>query len=86
MDIQSFFKVTYGLYIVTSRDGDKLNGHISNTVFQVSADPARFAIATHKDNLTTDYIRKSKYSPFPSCSRIVIWNFWVPGDFSQAGK
>jgi rubredoxin/flavin reductase (DIM6/NTAB) family NADH-FMN oxidoreductase RutF len=60
MDIQSFFKVTYGLYIVSSHDGDKLSGHISNTVFQVSAEPARFAIATNKDNLTTDYIRKSK--------------------------
>ena len=60
MDIQSFFKVTYGLYIVSSRDGEKLNGHVSNTVFQVSAEPARFAIATHKENLTTDYIRKSK--------------------------
>lgn len=60
MDIQSFFKVTYGLYIVSSIDGDQMNGHISNTVFQVSAEPARFAIATHKDNLTTDYIRKSK--------------------------
>lgn len=60
MDIQSFFKITYGLYIVSSRDGEKLNGHISNTVFQVSAEPARFAIATHKDNLTTAYIQKSK--------------------------
>jgi len=60
MDIQSFFKVTYGLYIVSSRVGENLNGHISNTVFQVSAEPPRFAIATHKDNLTTDYIRKSK--------------------------
>ncbi len=60
MDIQSFFKLTYGLYIVSSKDGDKLNGHISNTVFQVSAEPARFAVATHKDNLTTEYIRKSK--------------------------
>jgi len=60
MDIQSFFKITYGLYIISSHDGDQLNGHISNTVFQVSAEPARFAIATHKDNLTTDYIKKSK--------------------------
>ncbi len=60
MDIKSFFKLTYGLYIVSSKDGEKLNGHISNTVFQVSAEPARFAVATHKDNLTTEYIRKSK--------------------------
>lgn len=60
MDIQAFFRISYGLYIVSSRDGDRYNGHISNTVFQVSADPPLFAIATHKDNLTTEYIRKSK--------------------------
>ncbi|MEN8225457.1 MAG: flavin reductase [Bacteroidota bacterium] len=60
MNIQSLFKVTYGLYIVSSKDGDKLNGHISNTVFQVSAEPPRFAVATNKGNLTTDYMQKSK--------------------------
>ena len=59
MDISAFFKVTYGLYIVSSRDGDNLNGHISNTVFQVTADPPQFVVATHKDNLTTRYIEKS---------------------------
>jgi flavin reductase (DIM6/NTAB) family NADH-FMN oxidoreductase RutF/rubredoxin len=59
VDITAFFKVTYGLYIVSSRDGDNLNGHISNTVFQVTADPPQFVVATHKDNLTTRYIEKS---------------------------
>ncbi len=59
MDTQAFFRISYGLYIVSSRKGDQYNGHISNTVFQVSADPALFAIATHRDNLTTEYIRSS---------------------------
>ena len=60
MDIDAFFKLTYGLYIVTSKDGDKLNGHISNTVFQVTAEPPQFAVCTNKDNLTTDYINSSR--------------------------
>lgn len=60
MDIQAFFKITYGIYIVCSGDGNNRNGHVSNTVFQVTADPPQFIVATHKNNLTTDYIRKSR--------------------------
>lgn len=59
MDISAFFKVTYGLYLVCSKDGNNFDGHISNTVFQVTADPPQFVVATHKNNLTTSYIRKS---------------------------
>jgi flavin reductase (DIM6/NTAB) family NADH-FMN oxidoreductase RutF/rubredoxin len=59
MDYKAFFKLTYGLYIISSKDGEKLNGHISNTVFQVTAEPPRIAIATHQKNLTTEFIRKS---------------------------
>ena len=60
MKSEAFFKLTYGLYILSSRDGDKFNGHISNTVFQVTAQPPQIAVATHRDNQTTDYIKKSK--------------------------
>lgn len=59
MNYQAFFKLTYGLYLLTSRDGDRLNGHVNNTVFQVTAEPPRIIAATHKNNLTTDFIRKS---------------------------
>ncbi len=60
MNLDAFFKLSYGLYIVSSVDGKHMTGHISNTVFQVTAKPAKFAIATNKDNLTTEYINKSK--------------------------
>ena len=59
MNIEALFKLTYGLYIVSSRDGEKMTGHVSNTVFQVTAEPPQVAICTHKDNLTTSYIKKS---------------------------
>ena len=60
MNIEALFKLSYGLYIVSSTDGGKLNGHISNTVFQVTAEPARIAVCSNKNNLTTDFIRSSK--------------------------
>jgi flavin reductase (DIM6/NTAB) family NADH-FMN oxidoreductase RutF/rubredoxin len=81
MDIKSFFKVSYGLYILSSRDGDRLNGHISNTVFQVTAEPARFAVATHKDNLTTEYIRKSKVFSISILEQDVDLEFLGPWGF-----
>jgi flavin reductase (DIM6/NTAB) family NADH-FMN oxidoreductase RutF/rubredoxin len=60
MNIEAYFKITYGLYVVSSADGKKLNGYISNTVFQVTSDPAQFAIACSKNNFTTGFIHKSK--------------------------
>jgi len=59
MNIEAYFKVSYGLYVVSSAYDNKLNGYISNTVFQVTADPARFAIACSKNNFTCEMIRKS---------------------------
>lgn len=59
MNIEAFFKITYGLYIVTSKNENLLNGHISNTVFQVTAEPPQFAVCSNKDNLTTDFIFQS---------------------------
>lgn len=52
--------ITYGLYIVTSIDGEKKNGLIVNTVFQVTAQPAQVAISVNKNSLTHDIIMKSR--------------------------
>jgi hypothetical protein len=35
LDRRVFGDSSYGLYIVTSRDGDQMNGQIVNTVIQV---------------------------------------------------
>lgn len=59
MNIDAFYKISYGLYIIGSEMDGKINGHISNTVFQVSADPITVAICSNKSNLTTDYILNS---------------------------
>ena len=60
VDRRVFGDLSYGLYIVTSRDGDRLNGQIVNTVIQVTSDPPRVAVIINKKNLTHDYISKSK--------------------------
>jgi len=60
MNQEALFKITYGLYILSASDGQRMTGHVSNTVFQVTADPVRFAVASNKNNLTTELISKSK--------------------------
>ena len=85
MNIEAFFKVTYGLYLVCSKDGNNYNGHISNTVFQVTADPPQFVIATHKNNLTTSYIKKSRLFSVSILQQDVDLEFIGPWGF-KSGK
>ena len=59
MNLEAFFKISYGLYVVCSKYLDKSNGYIANTVFQVTAEPAKFAISCSKNNFTTELIQKS---------------------------
>lgn len=83
MDIEAFFKVTYGLYIVSSKDGSNYNGHISNTVFQITADPPKFAVASHKNNLTTNYIEKSRLFSISVLQEDVTLDFFGPWGFKS---
>ena len=59
IDIEALFRITYGLFIVSSGDRNRGNGFISNTVFQVTADPPQFVICCNKDNFTAGVIEKS---------------------------
>ena len=59
MNPKAFYQLTYGLYIISSKSGDKMNGYIANTAFQVTADPPQMAISCHKDNLSATIIKES---------------------------
>jgi ferric-chelate reductase [NAD(P)H] len=59
LDKRVFRDLSYGLYIVTSRDNDKLNGQIINTAIQVTSDPVRVAVIINKKNLTHELITNS---------------------------
>ena len=59
LDRKALRDLSYGLYIVTSRDGEKLNGQIVNTVIQVTSDPPRVAVIINKKNMTHELITKS---------------------------
>ena len=59
LDPKALFKIGYGLYVVTSRDGDKDNGLIVNTVSQLTDTPLRVAVNINKANYSHDIIKKT---------------------------
>ncbi|HNT36922.1 MAG TPA: flavin reductase family protein [bacterium] len=65
IDFRVFRDLSYGLYIVTSKDGDRLNGQLVNTVIQVTSEPPRIAVIINKQNLTHEFIEKSRV--FAAC-------------------
>ena len=59
MNEKAMFQLTYGLFVLTARTGEKDNGCIINTAGQVTAAPNRISITVSKDNLTHDMIMES---------------------------
>jgi len=60
MDSKALHGLSYGMYVVCSQKGDKLNGQIANTVFQVCSEPPIITVALNKQNLTNEYVSASK--------------------------
>ena len=60
MNVKALYKLSYGLYVVSSRKGDRINGQIANTVFQITSEPPAIAVSINKNNLTHEFIRESR--------------------------
>ena len=59
IDKSVFHKISYGVYLVTAKNGKQLNGQIANTVFQLTNNPIQIAISIAKANLTHELIEAS---------------------------
>ena len=59
-NMSALFKIGYGLYVITSKDGDKDTGCIANSVTQLTNFPNRIAVTLNKANYTHDVIMTSK--------------------------
>lgn len=58
-DLNALFNIGYGLYVVTSNDGQKDNGLIVNTVTQVTNAPNRIAVCINKQNYSHHVIKNT---------------------------
>ncbi len=75
MNLKALYKLGYGLYVVCSKKGDKLNGQIANTVFQVCSEPPIIAVALNKQNLTNEFVSASKVFTVSILSKDTPLNF-----------
>jgi len=59
LDLESLFKLSYGMCVVSSRNNGRFNGCIVNTVFQLTPEPPMIAVSINKPCLTHEYITDS---------------------------
>ena len=60
MDPNAFFKISYGLFLISASEAGKDNACIANTVMQLTDSPRRISITLNKSNLTCEMIERTK--------------------------
>lgn len=75
VDNNALFKLSYGLFVLTARQGKKDNGCIINTAMQITDDPKRMVIVVNKQNLTHDMIAETGAFNVSVLSQDAV--FWV---------
>ena len=59
MDREAVYKISYGLFVLTTKDGEKQNGCIVNTVSMLTDNPTRLVVFVNNGNYTCEMIKKS---------------------------
>ncbi len=59
LDPTALFTLSYGLYVLTAREGDRDCGCIVNTVTQLTENPTRIAVSVNKQNFTNEVIQRT---------------------------
>jgi len=60
MDVKTLFNLSYGLYIIGSKDDERNVGCVVNTVTQSTSKPITLTVCINKDNYTNVCIKKTK--------------------------
>lgn len=56
---EAMYKLTYGLFMLTTTDGEKQNGCIVNTVTMLTDNPTRIVVFVNKGNYSEGLLRKT---------------------------
>ena len=59
MKNEVMYALSYGLFVLSARRGEKDNGCITNTAIQVTTTPNRIAVAVNKSNYTHDMVKET---------------------------
>ena len=52
MNVNVFHNLSYGVYIVSTLDGERPTGCVANSIMQITASPATLAVSINHDNYT----------------------------------
>lgn len=55
----AFHKLSYGVYIISTMDGERPTGCTANSAMQITSDPATIAVSINHNNYTNSCIAKS---------------------------
>lgn len=59
MNKKALYNLSYGVFMLSTKAGEKVNGCITNTCMQVASNPVRIAISVLNTNYTCDLIKES---------------------------
>lgn len=59
MNQKAIYKLSYGLFVLTAKEGEKDNGCIINTAIQAASSPNQISICVNKANYTHDMITRT---------------------------
>lgn len=59
IDSKALYNFSYGVYIVSTEHGGKMNGQIADAAMQISGTPITLAVSINKENLTHELISAS---------------------------
>ena len=59
IDNTAMYKISYGLYMLTTTDGEKQNGCIVNTVSMLTDNPKRIVVFVNKSNYSAELLKKT---------------------------
>lgn len=59
MNKNVFRNLSYGVYIISTLDGDRSTGCVANSIMQITSEPATIALSMNHDNFTNSCIAQS---------------------------
>lgn len=85
MNPKAIFTLSYGLFVLTAKESEKVNGCITNTAVQVASEPNLISFAVNKVNYTHDMVMKTKKANISVISEKADFDLFKHFGF-QSGK
>ena len=78
---EAMYKISYGLFVLTTTDGEKQNGCIVNTVSMITDNPKRIVVFVNKANYSEELLRKEYGGMMESWTKIKLPKAYSSGLF-----